>query len=581
MIMLYIATNEQLKRSRGKLIPRGVTTTSLITFSFSLLIVVVLVATAIPTSSFKLAGQCPMKVPPSHQATSPILLSSSKNLIIINNDDEGEGKDNDTNNNNNRRPGLQVIAHRGSSFSLPEHTIAGYRLALELGADYVEPDIVSTKDGTLVAVHDIDLNITTDVAQKYPDRNGTITIESSSSSSGVEEKGGYFVYDFTYEEIKTLRVRQRLSDVGRSRQFDYIFSIPTLREIFDLLYEWNTEIIVSHNISRKSGVYVELKKPEVHLDEAGIDLVELLMDELKSFPHSNSLFLGNSLGGDGSGRHLDGDDSATNTGVATTRTTTRTTAATATETTFGCEDKGSYDVPTLVIQCFHGPTIQKTAQAFQNNSFPSPPFIYLVNKKCHTLDFWQDVKSLQPMVVGVGPNKECVVGESGEEFMSKAREYQMAVHAWTTREEVDFIMDGFSTAEEELRYLYCHVGIDGIFTESVDLGVKVGVRGCDDFNLPVDLWKKYIAEYEDEEGLTNNETPLGKSTGSCSEGAFWSNLLSWMFGLSLGMVGAFLIAKLKVRSDHKRKTTKHLSISQDDSSEGSAATGRNTRNEIV
>eukprot|EP00551_Chaetoceros_affinis_P010046 CAMPEP_0203670904 /NCGR_PEP_ID=MMETSP0090-20130426/6861_1 /ASSEMBLY_ACC=CAM_ASM_001088 /TAXON_ID=426623 /ORGANISM="Chaetoceros affinis, Strain CCMP159" /LENGTH=537 /DNA_ID=CAMNT_0050535881 /DNA_START=38 /DNA_END=1651 /DNA_ORIENTATION=+ len=517
-------------------------------FSLLTILLVVPVLTILPqtASSFKVPGQCPVKVPPSHQTTSPILLSSSNNLIINNHQDDDSktnAKVSNNNNNNNRRPGLQVIAHRGGSFSLPEHTIAGYRLALELGADYIEPDIVSTKDGTLVAVHDVDLNITTNVADVYPGRN---SIEGVGSN--VEERGGYFVYDFTYDEIKELRVKQRLGDYGRSRQFDGIFPIPTLREIFDLLYEWNTQIIQSHNETRRSGVYVELKKPEVHL-EKGIDLVELLMAELQSFPYSNSLFFGNSLGGSSGGGDGDGNG----------------------ETTFGCEDVGSYDVPTLVIQCFHGPTIQKTAEAFESNSFPSPPFIYLVNKRCHESDFWQDVKNLHPIVSGIGPNKECLVGESGEEFMSQARDNQLAVHAWTTREEVDFVMDGFSTAEEELRFLYCHVGIDGIFTESVDLGVRVGVRGCDDFNLPIELWSSYIAKYEEEKGL--KKSALGDQ--SCSDSAFWSNLLSWMFGLSLGMVGAFLIAKWKVNADQKRRRTKHQSISQDDSSAVSSTTNKN------
>mmetsp|Transcript_12149 Transcript_12149/g.26589 ORF Transcript_12149/g.26589 Transcript_12149/m.26589 type:complete len:178 (-) Transcript_12149:1735-2268(-) len=63
-----------------------------------------------------------------------------------------------------------VIGHRGSSYNLPEHTLASYRLALELGADYIEPDLVPTSDGVLVACHSIDLNITTNVAEVFPDR---------------------------------------------------------------------------------------------------------------------------------------------------------------------------------------------------------------------------------------------------------------------------------------------------------------------------------------------------------------------------------------------------------------------------
>ena len=68
------------------------------------------------------------------------------------------------------KPFPLVIGHRGASYHVPEHTLASYRLALELGADYIEPDLVPTKDNVLIAVHTLDLNITTDVEQKFPDR---------------------------------------------------------------------------------------------------------------------------------------------------------------------------------------------------------------------------------------------------------------------------------------------------------------------------------------------------------------------------------------------------------------------------
>jgi glycerophosphoryl diester phosphodiesterase len=103
-----------------------------------------------------------------------------------------------------------VIAHRGASAHLPEHTVPAYRLALELGADYVEPDLVATKDNQLIAIHSMDLNVTTDVANKFPNRQ---------SFSKYLNRTGYWSYQFTLEEIKTLRVRQRLP-AARSTLFD-------------------------------------------------------------------------------------------------------------------------------------------------------------------------------------------------------------------------------------------------------------------------------------------------------------------------------------------------------------------------
>src|SRR5918995_4182354 len=94
-----------------------------------------------------------------------------------------------------------VIGHRGASGHLPEHTLASYRTAIRLGADYVEPDLVSTKDGHLVARHEPNIGATTDVAAKFPDRKATKTVDGVA----VED---WFASDFTLAEIRTLRAKQ-------------------------------------------------------------------------------------------------------------------------------------------------------------------------------------------------------------------------------------------------------------------------------------------------------------------------------------------------------------------------------------
>jgi len=83
---------------------------------------------------------------------------------------------------------------------------------LELGTDYIEPDLVATKDNRLIAVHNVDLNITTNIQNAYPDRQRTIELDG-------EKVSGYFAFDFTLDELQSIRVKQRIE--GRSTSFDY------------------------------------------------------------------------------------------------------------------------------------------------------------------------------------------------------------------------------------------------------------------------------------------------------------------------------------------------------------------------
>lgn len=137
-----------------------------------------------------------------------------------------------------------VIAHRGASGYLPEHTLPAYQLAIEQGADFIEPDLVVTKDGVFVARHDTYLSSTTDVADhpEFADRKRTIR--------GLED---WFVFDFTLAELKTLRARQPRP--GRGTEHDDKYQIPTLQEIVDLMLE-NKAAGVS------VGMYPELKHPD-------------------------------------------------------------------------------------------------------------------------------------------------------------------------------------------------------------------------------------------------------------------------------------------------------------------------------
>jgi len=174
---------------------------------------------------------------------------------------------------------LLVIGHRGASGELPEHTLEAYELAIEQGADFIEPDLVSTKDGVLIARHEPNITDTTDVADRpeFADRFTTRMVD------GVEEEG-WFADDFTLEEIKTLRTVQRLD--FRDQSFNGQFEIPTLNEIIDLVQEVEAET------GKEIGMYIETKHP-TYFDELGLSTDEPLVQTLleQDFTDPDRLFI--------------------------------------------------------------------------------------------------------------------------------------------------------------------------------------------------------------------------------------------------------------------------------------------------
>lgn len=163
-----------------------------------------------------------------------------------------------------------VIAHRGASGYRPEHTVAAYRLAIRMGAGYIEPDLVSTKDGVLVARHENEISGTTDVADRreFADRRTTKTIDGRTVT-------GWFTEDFTLAELRTLRAVERLPDVrpGNTR-YDGRFQVPTFDEVLELV---RTE---GRRRGRVIGVYPETKHP-TYFDTIGLSLEEPLVRALR------------------------------------------------------------------------------------------------------------------------------------------------------------------------------------------------------------------------------------------------------------------------------------------------------------
>jgi len=160
-----------------------------------------------------------------------------------------------------------VIAHRGASGYRPEHTLAAYTLAIEQGADFIEPDLVATKDGHLIARHEPVLDATTDVTShpEFANRNTTRELDGKPVTA-------FFASDFTLAEIKQLRAVQ--PNPARSKQYDGQFEIPTFEEILELRER------ASAAQGRQIGVYVETKHPAFHL-ALGLPLEGRLLDALR------------------------------------------------------------------------------------------------------------------------------------------------------------------------------------------------------------------------------------------------------------------------------------------------------------
>jgi glycerophosphoryl diester phosphodiesterase len=165
-----------------------------------------------------------------------------------------------------------VIGHRGASGYVPEHTLVAYFIAIQQGADYVEPDLVMTKDGVLVARHENEIGGTTDVALRpeFASRRTTKSIDGLSIT-------GWFTEDFTLKELKTLRAKERIPNQRPANtRFDGMFEVPTLEEVLQLVQSVNRE-------RRKPvGVYPETKHP-TYFQNLGLAMERPLVKVLEKY----------------------------------------------------------------------------------------------------------------------------------------------------------------------------------------------------------------------------------------------------------------------------------------------------------
>ncbi|MDT7566251.1 MAG: glycerophosphoryl diester phosphodiesterase [Pseudonocardiales bacterium] len=162
-----------------------------------------------------------------------------------------------------------VIGHRGAPGYRPEHTLASYELAARMGADYIEADVVPTKDGVLVNRHEPEIGGTTDVAShpEFANRKTSKVVDGTTMT-------GWFTEDFTLAELKTLHAAERLPDVRQhNTMYNNRYQVPTLQEYLDLAKRMSGEL------HRQVGVYIETKHP-TFFRALGIDVDRMLVDEL-------------------------------------------------------------------------------------------------------------------------------------------------------------------------------------------------------------------------------------------------------------------------------------------------------------
>ncbi|MEO0834418.1 MAG: alkaline phosphatase [Cyanobacteria bacterium J06642_3] len=383
-----------------------------------------------------------------------------------------------------------VIGHRGASGLLPEHTLEAYATAIAQGADFIEPDLVTTSDGVLIARHEPMLDDTTNVAEVFgEERMSTKLLDG-------EEVTAYFAEDFTLEEIKQLRAVQ--SRDFRSQEFNEAFEIPTFAEVIELVQETEAETGVS------IGIYPETKHP-TFFDEQGLSLEEPLVQTLidtgftdperifiQSFEVSNLVELSATLEAAGLGDiplvQLFGDTAGDfiNDGGGGFSVPFDFVA------NFGSEEFSQEDavatygeelLSALGIIGEDGSYNPEVGQSITYGEFANPEAIEIISSYAGGLGPWKNNillrEELEEPVDGDGDgNAEITTQLTGEVFplVDFAHDAGLQVHPYTLRDEERFLTldaDGEpQTPEDEFKQLI-DVGVDGFFTDFPATGVSV------------------------------------------------------------------------------------------------------------
>ncbi len=323
-----------------------------------------------------------------------------------------------------------MIGHRGAAGYRPEHTLAGYELAARMGADFIEPDLVSTKDHVLIARHENEIGSTTDVAD-HPEFAARRTVKVVDGTSVT----GWFTEDFTLAEIKTLRARERLPEVRQENTvYDGLFLIPTFTEVLALRKRLSTEL------HRDIGIYPETKHPtyfrSIHLPlerplvtalrGAGLDTPRAPVF-IQSFEPTNLQDL---------------------------------------RTKFGVR------VPLVLLTSATGTPYDQLGRAHPKT------YAYLTSPA--------GLRWLARTINGIGPDKNQVIPRDAEgnldhptTLVENAHAAGLVVHPYTFRAENQFLPTNLRIGTDPSDYgrilkemkEYLNTGIDGFFTDQADIGV--------------------------------------------------------------------------------------------------------------
>ncbi len=333
-----------------------------------------------------------------------------------------------------------IIAHRGAQSILPEHCLEGYVKAVEMGADFIEPDLVMTKDGHLVVRHEPFLSGTTNVSDlpEFADLRTTKELDGKTITD-------WFASDFTLLQIKSLKARQAYD--GRPKDFDDLYEIPTFKEVIALSKE------LSYRTGRIIGIYPELKHPYFHnaLFDFRMEDKFLSILEATDFNHENAPIFVQCFEVEPL-QYINERSSVKLVQLIST---------------YNIKKDGSldYNVPT-------GDYI----------SYGSP-FDFHVNGDTRTYEFFTTKEGMDFVAEyadGIGPWKPFIISykteDSGEiellpptNFIDLAHQSNLLVHPYTFRNENTQWSNG--NFEEEY-HLFFDAGVDGIFTDYIDEASK-------------------------------------------------------------------------------------------------------------
>jgi glycerophosphoryl diester phosphodiesterase len=338
-----------------------------------------------------------------------------------------------------------VIAHRGASGILPEHTLEAYKAAIEQGADFIEPDLVLTQDGVMIDRHEPMLDGTTDVASKFPaDRMRTREVDGVPTTA-------YFASDFTLAEIKTLRAVQPRAN--RPQGYNGLYEIPTLDEVIALAKAEGTKR------GRAVGIYPEIKHSTYHATTVGFG-ANYFEDQLLAKLHA-------AYGNVASAPVFIQSFEVSNLQYLNTRTNIKLVQLIDAD---DVKDDGSVSL----VAPYHKPydfVVKNDSRSFADLLTASG--LDFIKTYADAVGPWKPylVKTVNDGVERTGDgtltiNDRRVDGSTG--VIEMAHRKGLMVHTWTFRDDASGY--GFKDPKAEMQY-YMRLGIDGVFTDFTATGV--------------------------------------------------------------------------------------------------------------